>query len=108
MPSIPPEVAAQYGLSVNTNGGVFRRGRSYDVSKKLEVAIAYQRRLEAGMLRPNKAEIGRECLVGRSFVMKVEEELLLHNKVIDPQELQQRRAHGAGAKCIDTFDSPVM
>jgi hypothetical protein len=47
---MPPEVAAQCGLSVNTNGEIFICGRSYDVLKKLEVTIAYQRRLDAGML----------------------------------------------------------
>ena len=85
MANIPPGIAAKYGLSTNLNGGAFNCGLPYDITKKLEVALAYQKRLDEtpGMVgRPNKAEIARHCHVSRAFVMKVEEELLLHGKAV--------------------------
>jgi curved DNA-binding protein CbpA len=48
-----PGVAARWERSVNTSGGIFSRGLSHVVSKKL-VVIAYQRRLDEGVLQQLK------------------------------------------------------
>ena len=42
MATIDPETAAQYGLTVNSNQGTYRRGLAYRTGKKLEVAEVYK------------------------------------------------------------------
>ena len=106
------EELAFYGLSVNANGGSYRRGRAYDVSKKLEVSFVYRRDL--GLLvegcRPNISHIAIECKVSRCFVRKIEKELRLHDKILDSTDpiLLQRRATGPGAKTIDGLDAFIV
>ena len=106
------EELAFYGLSVNANDGLYRRGRAYDVSKKLEVSFVYRRDL--GLLvegcRPNIYHIAIECKVSRCFVRKIEKELRLHDKILDSTDpiLLQRRATGPGAKTIDGLDAFIV
>jgi hypothetical protein len=49
----------------------------------------------------------RFCRVSRNFVAKVENELLLSGRVVHPNEIQQERQLGPGAKTIDSLDAFV-
>ena len=36
------EIAGLHGFAVNSNNGIYKRGKSYDLSKNMEVAAALQ------------------------------------------------------------------
>ena len=75
MTSVDPDTAAQYGLVVNQNHGLYQRGVPYDIVKKLEVAEVYrshQRAVNGG--RPVLTQVARICKVNRNFVANVENE----------------------------------
>jgi hypothetical protein len=49
-----PELAAFYGLSVNTNHGSYRSGVAYGIEKKIKVEMAYRKGLQSnGDDQPN-------------------------------------------------------
>jgi hypothetical protein len=54
MTTVDPEFAAQYGLAVNQNHGSYRRGASYIIEKKREVAEVFRSHEKASIGgRPN-------------------------------------------------------
>jgi hypothetical protein len=66
---------------VNQNGGMYVRGKAYDLLKKLQVAEAYIKKKEGGERRPNLKRIASECGVSWAFVSKIEQEILVHERV---------------------------
>jgi transposase len=109
MTTLDPESAAQYGVVVNQNDGFYQRGTSYSIEKKLEVAEMYRSQEQArGGGRPNISNIAKICRVSRTFVAKVENELLLSGRVVHPNEIQQECQLGPGAKTIDSLDAFVL
>ncbi|MFZ9894212.1 MAG: hypothetical protein ACO3EL_03165, partial [Burkholderiaceae bacterium] len=64
---INPDVAANYGLALNENGGAYKRGVAYNVVTKLKVCTAINNQ-GSGL---NISGVARECGVSRSFVRKV-------------------------------------
>jgi len=109
MASTDPVAAAHHGFTVNQNDGIYRRGIRYSIEKKLEVAAEYRRCEQAqnGAL-PNKADIARKCGVGRGFITKVENELLVHDGMIPPDQTQQEQVRSAGGHTIDNFDAFIL
>ena len=65
MAPVCPDVAAEYGLSVNQNGGLYRRGVSYDTEKKIEVNVEIERTMEANNGAREPVWNGRQCGIRR-------------------------------------------
>jgi hypothetical protein len=83
MTTVDPEFAAQNGLAVNENHGLYQRGAFYIIEKKLEVAVVYRSHEKASKGgRPNLAKGAVICRVRRNFVAKVQNELLVFGRVI--------------------------
>ena len=83
MTTVDPESAAQYGLAVNQNHGLYQRRASYSIEKKMEVAEVYRSHEKASNGgRPNLTNGAVICRVGRNFVAKVQNELLVFGRVI--------------------------
>jgi hypothetical protein len=83
MTTVDPESAAQYGLAVNQNHGLYQRGASISIEKNLEVAEVYRSHEKASNGgRPNLTTVAVICRVRRKFVAKVENELLVFGRVI--------------------------
>lgn len=102
---INPDVAANYGLASNENGGAYKRGVAYNVVTKLKVCTAINNQ-GSGL---NISGVARECGVSRSFVRKVWGEMLCNDgRVIDPDHTPQERARGPGVKTFDEFDHCVL
>jgi hypothetical protein len=98
---IGPQVAASYGLAFNENGGMFKRGSAYDITKKLAVCAVI--RQQGSSL--NMAEVARRCSVSWGFVCKVWEEMLENDgRVIDPSTVRQGRMEGPGANSLTEYD----
>ena len=102
--------AASYGLSVNKTRGSYRHGISYSIEKKIKVAECYIRlKEEKKGGRPNLSEIARTCSVSDKFVKKIEEELLVHGRVLTKEELKPRHTKiGPGANSLDTIDEVAL
>jgi hypothetical protein len=110
MACIEPEHAALYGLSVNSNGGIYQHGGTHSIEKKLSVAATYQRLKETnGGNRPELTQVARHCSVSRNFVRKIEQELVVHGRVLHPKDLRSNRnSIGPGARTIDEMDAFVL
>ena len=82
------QLASSHGAEVNQNGGMYVRGKAYDLLKKLQVAEAYIKKKEGGERRPNLKRIASECGVSWAFVSKIEQEILVHERVLSPEEIR--------------------
>ena len=103
------EVATGHGYSINSKGGIYERGKSYDHKTKLNVASAIK---DAQFLIGSKININaidNECKVHWHFVKKVEKELELHNRVLTPDEVHRITENvGAGSKTLEPLDISVI
>jgi hypothetical protein len=109
MTTITPDIAARHGLSMNQNNGIYRPGVAYGIERKLEIAGVYQRHKEENQGgRPNISDVAAECRVSTKIVRKIESELHIHGRVMDPRELPQNRHLGPGIYTIDELDSFIL
>jgi len=72
--------AGAFGGNINQHGSFYFQGQAYGHSKKLQVAVEYRiAEREAQRLHrvANVSAVARQCGVGRKFVAKVRDELLL-------------------------------
>ena len=78
---------------VNSNGGVYLRGRRYNLLKKQSVAIEYFKlQREVGQERVNISEVARRGQVGWGYAkMVVEEYCGGHSGLRDPSEKYERK-----------------
>jgi hypothetical protein len=60
------EIAGQHGFANNSNFGMYKRGSSYDITKKMEVAAALQ-----ATQHPNITSVSKQCTVRRTFMRKI-------------------------------------
>lgn len=98
-----------YGFKSNKQGGYYRRGRSYSLEKKLEVAEVYLLlRERKGGARPTINQVARQTKTTKKFVLKVEKELQYHGRVLDLKEIEQSRPSGPGSICLDEFDVLIL
>jgi hypothetical protein len=103
-----------HGMLTNNNGGSYIRGQSYPLVTKIRVgdAICLAKRLGSYV----KNRIAAECRVSNKFVTKVEDELLIHKRVLTPKEVKQMQrvarvelgTVGVGCNTIDTHDRYVL
>lgn len=105
-PRLSPELAAQHGLSTNTNNGHYHNGFSYSIEKKLQVASVYKRMFDAKGSRPVINEVARECSVSKHYVRKVEKELINHEGNI-PVVSCTKKERGSQKK-LDAVDNVVL
>jgi hypothetical protein len=61
-----------------------------------------------GCKRPQLTQVASVCSVSRNFVRKIQNELVVHGRVLHPKELQQDRIIGPGARTLDELDSFVL
>ena len=65
--------AGRHGFLVNSNDGIYQRGKSYGMETKLFVAARYLDHKERlGGLSPVLTKVAAECHVGWDFVAKIE------------------------------------
>lgn len=99
------------GVEVNQYGGYYRRGQSYPIEKKIEVAATYLEYVESSAL-PNISAIAGECQVGWHFVKKIESELYSEGHVLAPEDIYRRRSErtpiGPGVLSLNTKDAFVL
>lgn len=77
--------AAQHGAEVNNYGGIFIRGKAYNITKKLQVAEKYIQAKSKGVIRP----IAQEFQVSCAFVSKIEGEMLNNEqRILTPEEIR--------------------
>ena len=105
--------AGAFGGNMNQHGGFYFQGQAYGHSKKLQVAVEYRiAEREAQRLHKvaNVSAVARQCGVGRKFVAKVRDELLLHDRVLKPSEITDNRNidRGPGARTMNDFDRFVL
>ena len=58
------EIAGQHSFAINSNNGIYKHGRSYDMSKKMEVAAALQ-----ATQHPSISDVSKQCKVSTTFVL---------------------------------------
>ncbi len=75
------EIAGQHGFAINSNDGIYKRGKSYDITKKMEDVAALQ-----ATQHPNVASVSKQCKVSRTFVSKILTELVEHGKLLPPDQ----------------------
>jgi hypothetical protein len=110
MACIGPEYVALHGLSVNKNGGTYQHGGASSIDKKLAVAaVNYQCLKEAnGGNIPQITQVDSVCSMSRNFVRNIENEMVVHGRVLHPKELQQDRIIGPGARTLDELDAFIL
>ena len=105
------EFAANHGAVVNRNGGMYLPGRAHSYLKKVEVAHAYQTAASLSPSgRPNLRAVAEQCQVDPSFVVKVEEELWVHGRILHPDEirLSSDAPIGPGSLTLSSIDELVL
>jgi hypothetical protein len=95
--------AAGYGLSLNQYGGLYQRGKAYDIPTKLAVANSlHTQGIEVNIKKP-----AERWQVSRAFVKKVWDEVL-RGEIVDPRNIKQGRDQGPGVKTFNEFDHWVL
>ena len=97
------EIAGQHGFAINSNNGIYKRGRSYDMPKKMEVAAALQ-----ASQHPNISDVSKQCKVSTTFVRKILTELVEHGELLPPDQKRRHKTSGPGAKTLDEIDAYVI
>jgi hypothetical protein len=106
--AIGPEQAAQYGLSINKNNGIYNHGYKFDLEKKLSAEASYERFKEANRgLRPNLTHVAHNCKVSPYYVKKIERMrwATMEEFSILMKRNKSERLLRPGANSIDTVDS---
>ena len=76
-------------FDLNGHSGVYNRGQVYDRRQKVMVAVAYSKSKKAnGGSRPNITDIAKEHKVGWHYVVKVENKLDIHGRLLRAHELR--------------------
>jgi hypothetical protein len=60
------KIAGQHGFAINSNYGIYKRGSSYDITKKMEFSAALQ-----ATQHPNITSVSKQCMVSRTFVRRI-------------------------------------
>ena len=105
------QLAISSGRDVNCHGRIYKRGASYSVDIKLEVANTYQELVsQCPSGRPNLSHIAKLRKVDRSFVKKIEDEIWAHNRILPPDELRinQDRPVGPGSISLSQIDMYII
>ena len=101
-------LAAQSGLSVNANGGVYNNGKAHELTKKFEVENVIRLMKEEGET-VSKRKLAIRAQVGETFALKVINELKEHGRLLDPKEtFQVKRKRGPGAFTFDEEEDRVV
>ena len=108
-------LAARNQSHVTKCGRMYICGQPHGLANKLEVLTAYN---EASICAQRKGRspstnangIAKACYVEWYFTNKVQNELMLHGRVLPPSELTAARnvPRGAGSKTLDRFDRFVL
>lgn len=97
------KIAGQHSFAINSNEEIYKRGRSYDITKKMEVAAALQ-----ATQHPNVTSVSKQCKVSRTFVSKIVTKLVEHGKLLPPDQKRWHTKSGPGAKKFDEIDAFVV
>jgi hypothetical protein len=94
------------GLSINEHGGYYQDGKPFDLIKKNDVALIYERLKEAGGTVSQRA-LGRAASVSQGFAAKIIAEVE-SGILIDPSKVQRERATGAGSLTLNLDDEMLI
>ena len=108
MPLISPQASLSHGLETNVNGGTYRSGAAYELTKKIEVQeTIFLNNLNSQNGRINVSEVSRSCHVSRGFVKKILREIE-SGGVVDPQTRQTKAQFGPGSCTLNIVDKHVL
>ena len=103
--------AAQHGLSTNLHGRVYQNGRGLTREEKVWIGAQYINASDAiGGARPNITHLAQQCGVARSTILGIEEELLTHQCVLDPNYIRANGniPSGPGSKSMTDVDMFII
>ena len=108
MPLISPQASLSHGLETNVNGGTYRSGVAYELTKKIEVEeTIFLNNLNSQNGQINVSEVSRSCHVSRGFVKKILREIE-SGGVVDPHTRQTKAQFGPGSRALDIVDEHVL
>mmetsp|Transcript_22145 Transcript_22145/g.36420 ORF Transcript_22145/g.36420 Transcript_22145/m.36420 type:complete len:159 (+) Transcript_22145:256-732(+) len=105
------EILDGSNVCINSLGGLYENGKAYDIRTKLRVANAYlSAKAKNNGVEPNINKIAGECQVTWYFVNKVKLELLLHQRVLTPEEIRRNSAapRGPGALTLSSYEKFII
>ncbi len=97
--------AASFGLSTNQNGGTYKNGNSYDMSKRLEVLRIIERRKNEGKSTSSRM-VAAEAKVGPTFVRKVVKDGTIEAHT--NRKMKQSARVGPGCLSLNDLDFIVL
>jgi hypothetical protein len=89
------EIAGHHGFAINSNYGIYKRGSSYNITKKWKLLQLYK-------------QLPKQCKIRRTFVRKIVTELVQHCKLVPPDQKRQHTESGPGAKKLYGIDEVVV
>ena len=104
---------SEYEVLENQNGGYYRCGKAHSLERKLEVGATFLDHMDrARGRRPKISHVAKECKVSRSFVRKIEQELMVAGKVVPPEDIYRERSSktssGPGSRSLSDVDQFVL
>jgi transposase len=97
-----------YDLSINDSGGYYQHGKPYDIVRKQQIAVMYERlKKEAGGGRVSHRTLARAASVSHKYAGKIIEEVK-SGELINPTTVKQARSTGAGSKTLDIDDEMLL
>ena len=101
--------AAKHGISTNEQSGIYRRGATYDITRKYEVFHCYLKHKHCDRAKhPNISEIIRESKVSHACVRMIEREYLEKSGISDSKHRVHNLARGPGNKTLDKLNMVVL
>jgi hypothetical protein len=108
MDPLRPLLPAGSGVSINSNGGAFSNGKTYDIVQKFRIASKYQDLVSECGTAVTSRMLGTAAQVSHVYAQKVINEVNSEAGLIDPDTVEHDRARGPGARSLDFLDEVVL
>jgi transposase len=106
---VKPLTAAAAGISINANGGTYKRGKAFDFHKKIALVEKYEELANlANGVPPSIRTLAKAAKVSRDWAKKVINELKSDDGLIDSDSARPQRIKGPGSRSLDSFDIVVL
>jgi hypothetical protein len=108
MDPLRPLLPAGSGVSINSNGGAFKNGKTYDITLKFRVASKFQELVTRHGAAVTSRMLGTAAQVSHVYAQKIMNEVNSEARLIDPDMVEHERARGPGARSLDFSDEVVL
>ena len=93
----------------NKNGGIYQRGKRYDLTKKQAVALEYLKMAtQAGSTRVSISKVAKQAKVGWKFANKVVKEYEQSTTLRDPKDEHKEQVNNKKGKRLLTIEEEVF